>query len=195
MLVANAQNKTVVNNASALLLRTSINEEPNLADFSFADAVVHGLSINPKRIGSKWLYDAEGARLFEDIVASPDYYIPRAEATILRACSTKIADLLGPGGSLLELGSGSSTKVRILLDAMKSLRCYLPVDISELQLLEAAEALRRDYPSVLIHPILADYMKDFELPPHVRKGKLLAFFRVPRLAIYYLITVSASCAV
>ena len=112
----------------------------------------------------------KGAHLFEDIVASPNYYIGRAEASILRTHSAKIAETLGPGGSLLELGSGSSTKVRILLDAMKSLRCYLPVDISELQLMEASEVLRRDYPSLLVHPIPADYMKDLELPRLARES-------------------------
>lgn len=157
-------------------IQRSIDEEPNLADFSFADAVVHGLSLQPKRIASKWLYDVEGARLFEEIVASPGYYVPSAEAAILRAHSAEIAEILGPGGSLLELGSGSSTKVRILLNAMRSLRCYLPVDISEVQLLEASETLRRDYPSLLVHPISADYTRDFELPSLVREGKLMAFF-------------------
>lgn len=159
-----------------LRIQRSIDEEPNLADFSFADAVVHGLSLQPKRIASKWLYDVEGARLFEEIVASPGYYLPRAEATILRAHSAEIVEILGPGGSLLELGSGSSTKVRILLDAMSALRCYLPVDISEAQLLEASETLRRDYPSLLVHPIPADYTKDLDLPSSVREGKLMAFF-------------------
>ena len=162
--------------ANAKGIQMSIDEEPNLADFSFADGIVHGLSIKPRRIASKWLYDAKGAELFEEIVASPHYYVPRAEAGILRKNSAKIAEALGPGGTLLELGSGSSTKVRILLDAMKSLRCYLPVDISELQLMEASEALRRDYPALQIHPIAADYMKDFELPPQAREGRLMAFF-------------------
>lgn len=156
--------------------RVAIDEEPNLADFSFPDAVIHGLSITPKRLASKWLYDAKGAQLFEEIVASPGYYIPRAEASILRTHSANIAEMLGPGGNLLELGSGSSTKVRILLDAMKSLRCYLPVDISELQLMEASAALRLEYPSLQIHPIPADYMKTFQLPRHTREGKLMAFF-------------------
>lgn len=170
------QDDTVVTTQIESKLRKSIDEEPNLADFSFADAVVHGLSINPKRIASKWLYDEKGACLFEEIVASPHYYIARAEATILRAHSETIAEILGFDGSLLELGSGSSTKVRILLDAMKSLQCYLPVDISELQLLEVSQALRRDYPSLQIHPIPADYTKDFALPPRAREGKLMAFF-------------------
>lgn len=171
-----AQNDALATTEAGFQLQRSIDEEPNLAKFGFADAVVHGLSLKPKRIASKWLYDAEGARLFEEIVASPGYYVPDAEAAILRTHSVEIAEILGSGGSLLELGSGSSTKVRILLNAMRSLRCYLPVDISEAQLLEASETLRRDYPSLLVHPIPADYNRDFELPSLVRDGKLMAFF-------------------
>ena len=169
-------NSNVIANGHRLDALNAIDDEPNLIDCSFADAVVHGLSIKPKRIGSKWLYDRKGAILFEKIVSSPNYYIPRAEASILRTHSAEIADFLGPNGSLLELGSGSSTKVRILLDAMESLRFYLPVEISEAQLLEACQALRRDYPAISIYPVAADYMKEFELPRLARNGKLMAFF-------------------
>lgn len=152
-----------------------IDERPNLAGRGFAPSVLHGLSMRPRRIESKWLYDAEGARLFEEIVASPAYYVPRAEKAILSEYAAEIAGAVGPGLGLLELGSGASTKVRILLDQLESLRCYVPVEISEAQLLEAAEEIRRDYPRLPVFPIVADFTEGFDLPP-AAEGRLMVFF-------------------
>ncbi|MGA0530787.1 L-histidine N(alpha)-methyltransferase [Hansschlegelia sp. KR7-227] len=70
-----------------------MDEEPNLAAFSFGESVAHGMTLEPKRIGSKWLYDAEGSRLFDEIVASPRYYLPRAETEILQARASGTARL------------------------------------------------------------------------------------------------------
>jgi dimethylhistidine N-methyltransferase len=154
----------------------SIDEEPNLAEFGFAEAVRHGLSLRPRRIASKWLYDAAGSRLFEAICDSEGYYVPRAEAAILRAKGAPIARALGRGVGLVELGSGSSTKVRLLLDALEAPRCYVPIEISQEQLAQAAERLRDDYPDLPILPLALDYMKPFELPPLARQGRIAAFF-------------------
>jgi dimethylhistidine N-methyltransferase len=154
----------------------AIDEEPNLAAFGFAQSVAHGMTLQPKRIASKWLYDAEGSRLFDDIVASPRYYLPRAEMEILRTRAPAIASAAGPDASLVELGSGSSTKVRILLDALIEPRCYVPIEISEEQLKGAAAAILRDYPLMAVSPLAADYTKDFELPASVQGGRVMAFF-------------------
>ena len=153
-----------------------IDAEPNLADLGFEQSVVHGLSLRPRRIASKWLYDDIGAALFEDIVSSPDYYVPRAERQILSAHGPEIAEALGDNGSLVELGSGASTKVRLLLDALPNLRRYVPVEISEAQLLEAAEAIRADYPNLEVVPIAGDFTKHVALPAAVREGPVLGFF-------------------
>lgn len=155
---------------------TLIDEWPNLAGRGFAPSVHHGLSMRPRRIDSKWLYDAEGARLFEEIVATPAYYVPSAEKAILSEYAAEISGAVGRGLGLLELGSGASSKVRILLDQLESLRCYVPLEISEAQLLEAAEEIRRDYPDLPVFPIVADYTKDFDLPPAAEEGRLMAFF-------------------
>lgn len=172
----NGQAQTQAHTRGMAAALPAIDEEPNLASFGFAEAVAHGLSLRPRRLGSKWLYDDAGARLFERIVASPGYYLGRAEMAILQAQGPALSRALGPGGSLVELGSGSSTKVRILLDALERPRCYLPVEISAAQLQRAAEAIRRDYPGLDVQPLTADYMQDFEIPPRLREGRLLAYF-------------------
>lgn len=150
--------------------------EPNLAGLDFEASIAQGLSLRPRRIASKWLYDDVGAGLFEDIVAAPAYYIPRSERAILKARGAEIAAALGNGGSLVELGSGASTKVRLLLDAMPALQRYVPVEISEAQLVEAARAIRADYPDLDVVPITADFTRPFDLPPVVHAGPVLGFF-------------------
>lgn len=150
--------------------------EPNLAGLDFAASLAQGLAQRPRRIASKWLYDETGAALFEDIVAAPDYYIPRAERAILNVRGPEIAEALGEGGSLVELGSGASTKVRLLLDAMPDLARYVPVEISEAQLAEAAEAIRADYPDLDVVPMAADFTQPFDLPAEVRRGRVMGFF-------------------
>ena len=153
-----------------------ISVEPNLSGLDFEASIAQGLSLRPRRIASKWLYDAVGAGLFEDIVAAPGYYIPRAERAILRDRGPEIARALGAGGSLVELGSGASTKVRLLLDAMPDLARYVPVEISEAQLMEAAGTLREAYPDLEVVPIAADFTRPFDMPAAVRAGPVLGFF-------------------
>lgn len=150
--------------------------EPNLTDFDFEESVAHGLSLRPRRLASKWLYDDVGAALFEGIVASPGYYAARAELEILQARGPGIARALGPGGSLVELGSGASVKVRRLLDAMPDLARYVPVEISEAQLAESAAAIRADYPDLEVTPIAADFTRDLDLSDVVGDGPVLGFF-------------------
>lgn len=153
-----------------------VDAEPNLSEWAFEASVAHGLSLRPRRLASKWLYDDAGAALFEEIVASPGYYVPRAEREILQARGPDIARALGDGGSLVELGSGASVKVRHLLDAMPNLGRYVPVEISRAQLLEAADAIRADYPGLEVVPIAADFTKFVVLPAAVRDGPVLGFF-------------------
>ena len=150
--------------------------EPNLTDFDFEESVAHGLSLRPRRLASKWLYDDVGAALFEGIVASPGYYASRAELEILQARGPGIARALGPRGSLVELGSGASVKVRRLLDAMPDLARYVPVEISEAQLAESAAAIRADYPDLEVTPIAADFTRDLDLSDVVGDGPVLGFF-------------------
>lgn len=151
-------------------------DEPNLADLDFEASVARGLTLRPRRFASKWLYDDRGAALFEDIVASEAYYVGRAELEILETYASEIGEIFGTGGTLVELGSGASHKVRRLLDAMPGLARYVPVEISQAQLIWAAAAIRADYPALEVLPVAADYTREFDLPAGVTDGPVLGSF-------------------
>ena len=140
--------------------------------------VLAGLSAAPKTLPSKYLYDAEGSRLFDRITALDAYYPTRTELGILREHLDEIAACVGPGAVLIEYGSGSSTKTRLLLDALAgTLAAYVPLDISEEHLLKTAERLRADYPGLRIEPVAADYTRPYTLPDDpVRRRKRVVFF-------------------
>src|SRR6201999_2766997 len=123
-----------------------------------ADALA-GLTATPKSLPPKWFYDAEGSALFEKITELPEYYPTRAERAILRAVAPQIAALTG-AAALVELGSGSSEKTRLLLSALRdagTLRGYVPVDVSESALIAAGDALAADYPGLAVHAVVADF--------------------------------------
>lgn len=142
----------------------------------FRDAVLAGLSRSPRAIPARFLYDERGSVLFDKICELPEYYLTRTEIGILRACAPEIAALAGPGCALVEYGSGSSVKSRLLLDAMVDLAVYVPIDISRRHLDATAEALRRDYPRLDVRPVCADYMALSELPDEVNGTRRLGFF-------------------
>ncbi|MBO0820512.1 MAG: L-histidine N(alpha)-methyltransferase [Nocardiopsaceae bacterium] len=135
------------------LLPTDFRESSLRAD------VRAGLTATPKHLPPKWFYDAEGSELFEKITRLPEYYPTRAERAILRAASPAIAELSG-ARTLVELGSGSSEKTRLLLDALRSagtLRTYVPVDVSESALRAAGAAIADEYPGLDVHGVVADF--------------------------------------
>jgi dimethylhistidine N-methyltransferase len=143
---------------------------------AFERDVIAGLTARPKRLPPKYFYDDEGSRLFEAITALPEYYPTRSELAILHAHASDIAALLPPETALIEFGSGSSRKVRILLDAAPAVAAYVPVDISAQMLAEEAVALRRDYPRVQVLPVAADFTQPFRLPPAVAALPRTGFF-------------------
>ena len=134
---------------------------PRMADFRAE--VLSGLSQAPKQLSPKFFYDHHGSELFDAITELPEYYPTRTEIGILQEHGESIADSLGQDCLLLELGSGSSKKIRVLLDALKP-AIYMPVDISREHLLGSAEALVADYPALEIHAVCADYTANFDLP-------------------------------
>lgn len=143
---------------------------------SFRDAVIAGLSRNPKAVPCKFLYDARGSALFEQICELPEYYPTRTERRILSRHADEIASLAGPDAQLIELGSGASAKTGILLDAMQP-SAYVPVDISAEQLSGAAQALAARYPRVEIVAVCADYTADDFVPALPwSAGRRVAFF-------------------
>jgi L-histidine Nalpha-methyltransferase len=118
-----------------------------------------GLVADPKSLPPKWFYDERGSVLFEEITRLPEYYPTRAEREILESHADDIA-ADSDATTLVELGSGSSEKTRVLLDAMRrheTLERYVPVDVSESALKEAAQALRADYPELAVHGVVADF--------------------------------------
>ncbi len=130
-----------------------------------ADALA-GLTATPKALPPKWFYDAQGSALFEKITQLPEYYPTRAERSILRAAAPEIASASG-AHVLVELGSGSSEKTRLLLDALRdagTLRCYVPVDVSESALVLAGDALAAEYPGLEVHAVASDFEEHLGLP-------------------------------
>ncbi|MCX5386931.1 L-histidine N(alpha)-methyltransferase [Streptomyces sp. NBC_00083] len=125
--------------------------------------VLHGLTRTPKSLPPKWFYDARGSELFEEITRLPDYYPTRAEREILARRAAEIAGATG-ARTLVELGSGSSEKTRLLLDALPAPLTYLPVDVSESALTGAAQALLADRPELRVHALIADFTQVLELP-------------------------------
>ncbi|MDT7556540.1 MAG: L-histidine Nalpha-methyltransferase [Pseudonocardiales bacterium] len=135
-----------------------------------------GLTAVPKVLQPKWFYDAAGSEIYERITALPEYYPFNAEREILRAQAGQIAAASG-AEALVELGSGSSEKTRLLLDALSThgtLRSYLPLDVSEAALREATSALAVDYPRLMVHGIVGDFTRHLSRIPAAGK-RLLAF--------------------
>ena len=141
----------------------------------FARDVVAGLTADPKTLPAKYLYDDHGSALFEDITVLPEYYPTRTELGILEQRADEIAQLIPSGASLIEFGSGSTIKARIVLRAA-AVAAYVPVDISASFLNQEAARLKQDLPRLQILPVAADFTKPFDLPPQVRARAHVGFF-------------------
>ena len=133
----------------------------------FAADVLKGLRSTPKRISPKYFYDAAGCALFEQITDLPEYYPTRTELRILEDNAAAISALMPEGSALVEFGSGSSRKTRIILAAAPHLAAYVPVDICGEMLEEQAVDLRKEFPDLKVIPVTADFAQPFALPPSV----------------------------
>ncbi|WP_290797904.1 L-histidine N(alpha)-methyltransferase [Halomonas sp.] len=142
---------------------------------SFRDDVIAGLGRFPKALSPKYFYDERGSLLFDAICRQPEYYLTRTEEGILAAAAEEIAALVGPESLLVELGSGASRKVRLLLEAMRPTR-YLGVDISRDFLLQSTRHLAADYPWLEVHAAWADFSQRLHLPAGVDGRRVVAFF-------------------
>ena len=142
----------------------------------FRDAVLAGLERQPKEIPCRFFYDEVGARLFDAICDLPEYYPTRTELALLTRHAQEIAGMLGPCAQLVEFGSGSGRKVRLLLDALEEPACYVAIDIAREHLLAASDDLAAQFPKVAVAAICADYTQPFALPALRRSGKRLGFF-------------------
>ena len=144
---------------------------------SFESEVLAGLSTFEKTLPCKYFYDAYGSALFDQICELPEYYPTRTEAAIMQGNAAEMAALVCPDSLLIEYGSGSSIKTRILLDRLPRLAGYVPMDISREHLRRTAAQLAKAYPHLDILPLCADYTTEFTLPPACRPvGSHVVYF-------------------
>src|SRR3954471_24016910 len=143
----------------------------------FARDLVSGLTASPKRLAPKYFYDAEGSRLFERITELPEYYPTRCEMKILHDHAGDIAQLIPQGAALIEFGSGSSKKARIVLGAAADrVSAYVPVDICRERIEQEAAELRPDFPQVKVLPVCADITQMFPLPAEAKAAPVRVVF-------------------
>jgi dimethylhistidine N-methyltransferase len=133
----------------------------------FRADVLRGLRRRTKRLPCKYFYDEAGSRLFDRICELPEYYPTRTELSILRADAAEMAARLGTNSLVVEYGSGSGTKTRLLLEALDRPAGYLPVDIARDHLERSAAALASDFPQLDVLPVCTDFTRPFALPPNL----------------------------
>lgn len=140
--------------------------------------VLKGLTAPQKYIPSRYFYDARGSQLFEEICILPEYYQTRTELSILKKSASSIMRIFSKG-DLVELGSGANWKIRMLLDAVDDSRRsavrYIPVDVSESALIDAAKELLGIYPELEVLGVVADFLHHMELIPRERPGIIIFF--------------------
>lgn len=149
--------------------------EPPTDDF--LSDVLEGLGASPKTISPKYFYDQKGSALFDEICRTPEYYVTRTELALLDEIGDEVAELTGTGAIVVEWGSGSSWKIRKLLDALDHPAEYIAIDISREHLLAAAADIAKDYPEVKVGAICADFLEHISLPDKavVGTGRRLGF--------------------
>ena len=139
--------------------------------------IVDGLSGEVKKISPKYFYDQRGSQLFDEITRLPEYYLTTTELGIMRDNMDEICALVGKRASLIEFGSGSSLKTRLLLDHLSALAAYVPVDISGDYLQACAAQIRDEYPHVDVLPVVADFTQHFQLPsPAITPVRNIVYF-------------------
>jgi L-histidine Nalpha-methyltransferase len=141
-----------------------------------AREILAGLTATPKRIPAKYFYDDAGCRLFERITEQPEYYPTRTEIAVLERNADAITQLFPEKSALIEFGAGTTTKVRILLRAAKTLVAYVPVDIAADHLRHETDSVARDFPHLQVLPVAADFTQSFELPAAVQELPRVGFF-------------------
>lgn len=141
------------------------------------DEILAGLHAQQKMLPSKYFYDTRGSELFDAICGLPEYYPTRTELGIMETHLPEMAAALGPRLLLVEPGSGSSLKTKLLLEALRKPVAYVPVDISRTHLVNAADQLNQRYPDLEVLPVCADFSQPFELPQPSRA--------IERVAIYF----------
>jgi dimethylhistidine N-methyltransferase len=150
-----------------IVTQIDVHLTPDYAARSLREDVRAGLTADPKWLPPKWFYDARGSELFEQITRLPEYYPTRAEREILQTRAGEIAAIT-KAHTLVELGSGSSEKTRLLLDGLRdhgTLTTFVPLDVSESALREAADAINVDYPTLGVHGVVGDFTAHLDKLP------------------------------
>jgi len=147
--------------------------KPALTDMR--SAVLAGLAAPQKHVSPMYFYDADGSELFEQITELPEYYLTRTEIQLFDQYSDAIAERIGSNACLVEYGSGSSRKIRKLLETARP-AAYVPVDISGEHLQANAKALHADYPWLNVYPTCTDFTQPFGLPDAVAQLPKVGFF-------------------
>ncbi len=142
----------------------------------FARDVIAGLSAPHKSLSPKYFYDAAGSQLFEAICTVPEYYPTRAETALLTDVAAQIGAIIPDGAALVEFGSGASDKIAMLLDAAPQIGVYVPIDICQDALDNAASNLRGRYPHLEIAPQVDDFTRALHLPAAVKGRPRVGFF-------------------
>lgn len=150
-------------------------QQPPVASMSLRDELLQGLRSTPKTASPKFLYDRRGSELFDQICVQPEYYPTRTEEAILRDAADDIANVVGRDATLIELGSGASRKVRLLLEAVRP-TSYLGIDISRDFLLDSTRRLAADYPWLEVHAACADFSQRVTMPKGLACDHPVAFF-------------------
>lgn len=138
--------------------------------------VIDGLSKQQKELPSKYFYDQKGSELFEQICNVTEYYPTDCEIEIMESYAEEMSVVIGSDAQLIELGSGSSRKIRLLLNHLKNPAMYVPVDISTEFLNQTADVLRQDYPDLIIKPVAVDYTEPFDIPSADNIKKRVVYF-------------------
>jgi len=139
--------------------------------------VLDGLTQAEKSISPKYFYDEHGSQLFDEITSLPEYYLTGTETNIMLDNISEIVELVGKQASLIEFGSGSSLKTRILLKHLTELAAYVPVDISAEHLLASAQQIGSEFPDTQVLPVVADFTQEFDLPmPEVMPLRNIVYF-------------------
>ena len=139
------------------------------------EEVLEGLLAPRKTLSPKYFYDERGSQLFDEITRLPEYYPTRTETTLFEAHSVEIAQHFSGAVTLVEYGSGSSRKIRALLEAMQP-AAYVPLDISGEHLETSAKTLQADYDWLDIYAVCADYSQEIRLPDGIPRNQPMAFF-------------------
>ena len=159
------------------------------------EIVQRGLRAQPKRLPSWLFYDAQGSALFERICEQPEYYLTRCEMALMQVHVPNIADTLGVDVRLVEYGSGSAAKTRMLLEHMATPVSYVPVEISPEPLQQSVQRLGEHFPSLQVQPLCADFTRSLRLPiPSRAPRRTVIYFRARRSEISLPAKRSRCCA-